>query len=250
MVHLSLTVDRVSMLIKRHPQFETQDDFGTGSGIPPIPEWQPDPAAQVDDVWYLGQDYCDPITKNVFKRLDHVFRQANRTSLLPTRLHDLASFVIHRLLAFTADAHASSPAPYSECIRYALVAYMFILQGPTYYSHAVILQDVITRYIISLEQLESEMRVYNELDLWLHAVGLVASAGTADYSWFAGRTMIITSSMAFNECEDLITRVKNVLWLNIPNGETMFRHHWDEAFRAAGWIEVEDAKYATIEGSM
>lgn len=227
------------MLITRQPQFETQDDFGTGSGIPPIPEWQLDPSAKGEDAWYLGEDYCDTLTKNIFMRLNHVFRQANRTSLPPTRLHDLASFVIHRLLAATTDPQAPPPALYSECIRYALVSYMFILQGTTYYSHAVILQDVVTRYIAELEQLESELRVYDEIDVWLHAVGLVASSGTAEYSWFASRTAVITASLALITWEDVLARLENVLWLNIPNGETIFRPHWEEAFRSAGWVEVE-----------
>ncbi|KAF2439080.1 hypothetical protein P171DRAFT_370543 [Karstenula rhodostoma CBS 690.94] len=238
-------VSWVSMLITRQPQFETQDDFGSGSGIPPIPEWQLDPLAKAEDAWYLGEDYCDIITKNVFMRLNHVFRQANRTSLPPTRLHDLASFVIHRLLAATIDPQAPPPATYSECIRCALVSYMFILQGPTYYSHAVILQDVVIRYIASLEQLESEFRVYDEIDMWLHAVGLVASAGTVEYSWFASRTAIITTSMALVGWEDVIARLKNVLWLNMPNGETMFRPHWEEAFEIAEWAEVDNANLST-----
>ncbi|KAF9736533.1 C6 zinc finger domain-containing protein [Paraphaeosphaeria minitans] len=235
-------VSWVSMLITRQPQFETQDDFGTGSGIPPIPEWQLDPAAQTGDAWYIGEDYCDKVTKKVFMQLNQVFRQANRTSLQPTRLHDLASFVIHRLLAATTDALGPPPAPYSECIRYALVSYMFILQGPTYYSHAVILRDVVTRYIAGLEQVESEFRVYDEIDLWLHAVGLVASSGTAEYSWFARRTALIATSMALIGWEDVIARLRNVLWLNIPNGEAMFRPHWDEAFRMTEWTEMDMAE--------
>jgi hypothetical protein len=228
------------MLIMRQPQFDTQDDFGTGSGIPPIPEWQLDSSETAENTWYLEEDCCDTITKNVFVRLDHVFRQANRTSLSSTRLHDLASFVIHRLLSATPDPQAPQPAPYSECIRYALVLYMFIIQGPTYYSHAVIMQDIVTRYVNNLEQLESTFRVYDTIDVWLHAVGLVASAGTAEYSWFTNRTAMITASMALIGWEDVLARVKNVLWLNIPNGEAMFRSHWDETFTITGWVELED----------
>jgi hypothetical protein len=228
------------MLIMRQPQFNAQDDFGKGSGIPPIPEWQLDSSEKAGNTWYLDEDYCDAITKNVFVRLNHVFRQANRTSLPPTRLHDLVSFVIHRLLFVAPDTQTSQPAPYSDSVRYALVLYMFIIQGPTYYSHAVILQDMVTRYINNLEQLESNFRVYDTLDVWLHAVGLVASAGTAEYSWFTNRTATLIASMALSGWEDVSTRVKNVLWLDIPNGEAMFRSHWDEDFAITEWVDLED----------
>ncbi|KAL1604894.1 hypothetical protein SLS60_004434 [Paraconiothyrium brasiliense] len=241
-------VSWVSMLIMRQPQFSAQDDFGTGSGIPPIPEWQLDSFATAEDAWYLSEGTCDATTRNVFKRLQNVFRQVNNSSLPPTRLHDLASFVIHRLLSATPALQTDLPASISECIRYALISYMFIVQGPTYYSHAVILQDIVNRYIIHLEQIESDFRVYGAMYVWLHAIGLVAATGTPSYQWFASRTRTVAASMALTGWEDVFARIESVLWLDIPHGESMFRPHWDEAFGVAGWVEVEDLNYCLSEG--
>lgn len=228
------------MLIMRQPQFETQDDFGTGSGIPPIPEWQLDPLATHEDLWYLDEEHCTPMTRIVFMRLKSVFQHANSSSLPPTRLHDLASFVIHRLLSNGPNPQAVQPPPCSECIRYALVSYMFIIQGPTYYSHAVILQDIMTRLIFQLEQLEANHRAYDALHVWLYAIGLVASTGTADYTWFSNRAGTIAASMSLTGWEDVLSQIKNVMWLDVPHGEAMFRSHWDEVFGTAGWVEMEE----------
>ena len=228
------------MLVMRQPQFDAQDDFGTGSGIPPIPEWQLDFSATDESLWHPDEDICDVHTRNVFMRLRNVFHQANRTPLAPTRLHDLASYVIHRLLSASPDPRAFQPSLYSSCIRHALVLYMFVIQGPTYYTHAVILQDIVAQYILHLEQLESTFRVYEALDVWLCAVGLVAATGTQEYQWFSSRAATIATSLALTGWEEVFANLQSILWLDIPHGELMFRPHWDELFSMAGWAELED----------
>lgn len=216
------------MLIMRQPQFEAQDDFGRGNGlIPPIPEWQSSLVTASEEVWYLREDHCDLHIMNVFIRLRNVFHEANTVPLAPSRLHDLASFVIHRLLAATPGVHTTPSTPYSESIRYAIISYMFIIQGPTYYPHDAMLQDIMTQYIASLDKLDSSFHVHDALDVWLQAIGLVATAGTTDYQWFCNRRETITRSLALNTWEEVFLRIKRVLWLDFPNGEPIFRTHWN-----------------------
>ncbi|KAJ0160374.1 hypothetical protein CTA2_8087 [Colletotrichum tanaceti] len=96
-------VSWVSMIVTGRPQFDTQNDTGIGDGVPPPPEWQSDPAAPYEEqqqlAGWLGDDLeTDPEVRNVLARLRGISRRANRVPLAPTRLHDLACFVIHRLL--------------------------------------------------------------------------------------------------------------------------------------------------------
>ena len=227
------------MLVMRQPQFEAQDDFGTGSGVPPIPEWQLGSFVADEGMWYPDASSCDMSTLNVFMRLRNVFQEANRTPLAPTRLHDLACFVLHRVLAGMPDKF-QMPTPYSACIRYAIALYMFIIQGPTYYSHAVIMHDIVTQYILHLKELESSFHVYDALDVWLHAIGLVAASDTANYQWFANRTGTIITSLGLHVWGDVFPCIKRVLWLDVTNGEAIFCTHWNGAFNIAGWVELED----------
>lgn len=210
----------------KQPQFEVQDDFGRGSGIPPIPEWQLNSFTANEEVWYPNEDRCDILTMNVFLRLRHVFHQANSVPLTPSNLHDLASFVIHRLLSPAPGAQTAPSTPYSDSIRYAIVSYMFSIQGPTYYPHGAILQDIMTQYIANLDKLESSFHTYDVLDVWLQAIGLVGTAGTADYQWFSSRIKTLTTSLSLKTWEDVFKCIKRVLWLDSPNSEAMFSAHW------------------------
>ena len=214
----------------RQPQFETQDDFGAGSGIPPIPEWQIDPLVTNMDMWLPCESRCDNDIGNVLMRLRIIFHQKKQTPLEPSCLHDLTCFVIHRLLSTAPDPRTTLSSPYSECIRYAVSSYMFIVQGPTYYPHSAILQDLMVRYIHCLKQTESSLCAFDELDVWLHAIGLVATTGTTDYQWFACRTGIISSALSLYTWEDVFPYLRGVLWLDLPRVEAMFRPHWDAAF--------------------
>lgn len=225
------------MIVMRHPQFEAQDDLGSGTGIPPIPEWQQDPTSTLDDnSYYLSEEDCDYAVKNVFVRLRSVFQQAKRTPLAPTRLHDLASFVIHRLLTI----QPSNPSPLSECIRYAIVCYMFVSQGPTYYSHAVILEDVVSRFQAHLRQLHTNLHLYDNLDVWLLAVGLIASTGTNDYQWFVDQARTVAVALELQSWDDVLARIKSVMWFEAPHAEACFRTYWDDLFRITDWVEMYD----------
>lgn len=221
------------MLIMGHPQFETQDDVGVGDGIPPIPEWQLDSTALHEDLSEISSIDVDYAVRNVFIRLRNVFQQAQRIPFPTTRLHDLTCFVVHRLLLSTSDTANSQSSPITECIRYAIILYMFIIQGPTYYSHAVILNMIVVRFIEHLEQLESTPRVFGSIDLWLLAVGMVASTGTTHYQRFMERIGAMAASLQVGNWNDALDRIKSVLWLETLQGEYIFRLHWNTTLTAA-----------------
>lgn len=217
---------RVSMLIIGHPQFETQDDVGIGDGIPPIPEWQLDSTAPYDDLSELSSISVDYAVRNVFIRLRNIFQRAQRIPFPNTRLHDLTCFVVHRLLLSASDT-VIPQSPITECVRYAIILYMFIIQGPTYYSYAVILNTIVTRFIEHLKQLKSTPRVYNSLNVWLLAIGMVASTGTTHYQWFIERARAMAASLQLGNWKDALVRIKSVLWLETLKGEDIFQPHWD-----------------------
>jgi len=221
------------MLIMGHPQFETQDDDGIGDGIPPIPEWQLDSTALDDDLSKLSSIDVHYAVMNVLIRLRNVFQRAQRIPFPTTRLHDLTCFVVHRLLLSASHMANPQSSPIAECIRYAIILYMFIIQGPTYYSHAVILNAIVTRFMEHLKQLESTPRVYDSLDVWLLAIGMVASTGTTHYQWFMERARAVAASLQLGNWNDALVRIKSVLWLEILQGEDIFRPHWDAILSAA-----------------
>ncbi|CAG7946256.1 unnamed protein product [Penicillium nalgiovense] len=222
-------VSWVSMLIMGHPQFETQDDFGIGDGIPPIPEWQFDSIALDDQLFDLSTIEVDYAVNNIFNRLRNIFQRARNIPLPATQLHDLTCFVIHRLLLSAPATAIPPPSPMTESVRYGIILYMFIAQGPTYYSHAVIQNTIVVRFMEQLEHLAST-RVYDSLDVWFAAVGLVASAGTAHHGWFMKRAQDIAAALQMGNFGDTLTHIKAVLWLEKPQSEDLFRSHWDTIF--------------------
>lgn len=221
-------LQRVSMIVTGQPQFGTQDDLGTGEGIPPIPEWQLDSTTH-PDLSDLGNIEVDFEVSNVFLRLRNAFQRAQQMPLPSTRLHDLTCFVVHRLLLSVPDPTSpQTSSPITECLRYATVLYMFIIQGPLYFSHAVILNMIVTRLIDNMQQLELTGPVHKDsLDTWLLAIGMVASAGTSHYQWFMSRARALIESSQINDWPDVLMHVKNVLWLETPQGDDAFRHHWE-----------------------
>lgn len=214
---------RVSILVTGYPQFETQDDTGNGDGISPIPEWQ---IARSVDPTAVSEVELEPETWNVFARLYGIFYRANTRSLPLIRLHDLTCFVVHRLLS-PAASPTSAPI-LSDCIRCAMILYMLILQGPIYYSHAGILQKMTAQLDAQLQR-RVDLQVSSPVDLWLIAVGLVASHGTPYYESFQNRTRHISAFLALEAWKEASELVKSVLWLEAPHTEYVFQSHWDIA---------------------
>lgn len=212
------------MLVTGQPQFKTQDDAGGGDGIPPIPEWQLELAALDDHLYELGGTNIDHTVRNVFVRLRIIFQRAQRTPLPPTRLHDLVCFVIHRLLPNTSNPQ---PSPPSECLRYAIILYMFIIQGTTYFSHVVVMNEILATFVKHLRSLESEANTTDSFYVWLLAIGLVASSGTPSHQWFLETAQKIAASLQLSIWQDILMHCKWILWLDMPEAETNFRPYWD-----------------------
>jgi hypothetical protein len=234
------------MLVMGHPQFNTQDDHGIGDGIPIVPEWQMDltsssgssPSSSSTSSHLNPSSLdglgIDPTVKTILLRLRTAFDRAQHTGFLPpTRLHDLTCFVIHRLLLSVPLSTAPS-CPATESVRYAIILYMFIIHGPTYYSHAVIMDAIVGRFIGSLVALDAVHRASsnsNSLDVWCTAIGLVASAGASSYTWFLRKAQSLTSAPAsyfhLHTWNDVLAHIKSILWMDTPQAEGIFRPHWD-----------------------
>lgn len=215
------------MIITGRPQFETQDDDGMGLGIPPIAEWQLDSAAFDDDLSELGDIEIDYAVRNVFIRLRHVFGRAKRVPITTTKVHDLACFVVHRLLLSAPDTAGPRKSPVTECIRYGVILYMFHLQGTTYFSHAAILGTLTTRFVEHVEQLEQTPHGNSALITWCLAVGMLASAEREKYQWFRDRSRALAISLQLGSWDEVFLQIRSVLWLETPQGEGIFRSHWD-----------------------
>lgn len=216
-----------------YPQFETQDDLGIGNGIPPVPEWQLGSTSIDDNSSEISSVVTDHAVRNVFIRLHILFQRAQRIPFTPSRFHNLTCFVVHRLLLSAPDTGKSQSAPITECIRHGVLLYMFITQGSTYYSHGVILNTLVTRFIEHLEQLELTPGVYDSLGVWLLAVGMVASFDTTHYDVLVERARDIAARLALDNWNDALICIKSVLWLDTGQGEDMFRPQWDLILGAA-----------------
>ncbi|KAK3906374.1 hypothetical protein C8A05DRAFT_29735 [Staphylotrichum tortipilum] len=234
-------VSWVSMLIAGQPQFETQDDAGVGHGIPPIPEWQRElPATLLTDAPELSSLDVRNDVGNVFLRLRHVFQATQQVPFSSTRLHDLACFVIHRLLLSVPKAEAQPSSPHTESVRYATVLYMFIIQGPTYFPHAVIFNQILNRLVGHLEEAQQIPDIHESLNVWFLSVGMVAAAGTPHYPWFVERAAVTAKSLLLGSWDDALAHIKNILWLGTTHVDDLFRPHWEVALAAASHPESPD----------
>ncbi|KAJ5779276.1 hypothetical protein N7457_006996 [Penicillium paradoxum] len=226
-------VSWVSMLIMGQPQFETQDDFGIGDGIAPIAEWQLDSMAAENELFNINAIEVDYAVKNVFTRLSNVFRRARTIPFPATKLHDLTCFVVHRLLLSVPGTTIAGLSPMTESIRCGIILYMFIAQGPTYYSHAVIMNTIVIRFMENLERLASTPRAYDSLDVWFVSIGMVASIGTAHQRWFVKKAEELAASLQLYSFKDTLIHITSVLWLEKPQAEDAFRAHWNAILNPA-----------------
>lgn len=232
---------RVAMLVIGLPQFQTQDDFGLGDGINPIPQWYCDPlkASSTPDRLDLSDIGLDLEVENIFIRLRIIFDQSDTpqlqgasNSMSTNDLLDLACFVLHRLLLLPSPSgieDGSRTAIMSECIRYATAIYMFITHGPTYYSHAEILNSLVVRLKYFLEDLRPSLGFPDALDIWLISVGMVTSTGTDQSGWFSDEMEVLSAVLGLHCWEDVKFHLQSVLCLDAMCDE-LFRQPWEKAF--------------------
>lgn len=222
------------MVIMGQPQFETQNDLGIGDGIPPIPEWQLEPA---DNNKLDNELPIDPTVSNVFNRLRNVFHRARTIPFSSTQLHDLTCFVIHRLLAPTDPL--SSYEPTSECIRFAIILYMLTIHGPSYYPHAMMLNTIVARFKEQLERRDYSAYSSDSIDIWFCSIGLVASSGSDDYQWFVEEARQKADSLGLQSCEEAMARTRSILWLESSYGEEIFSPHWDAVLTQGVFVSCD-----------
>jgi hypothetical protein len=215
------------MLITSNPQFKTQDDFGAGDGIPSITQWYLEPQIYRADSSHLEALMADENICDVFVRLRSIFEKAQSVPLSTTELHDLTCFVIHRLLPSASDSTIPSVSPLTECIRYGIILYMLIIHGTTYYPHTSILDRVLSRFETHLSTLATESQAYDSLNVWLLTIGMAASIGTERHHRLLRRVRIVAASIQLSGWNAVVTHVKNVLWLETPQHEQLFRSYWD-----------------------
>ncbi|EAQ86139.1 hypothetical protein CHGG_07392 [Chaetomium globosum CBS 148.51] len=197
---------------------------------PPTPEWQLSLNATHEAPPELTLLEIDEDVKEVFIRLRSVFQRAQQTPFTSTRLHDLAGFVIHRLLPSAQDM-ANETEPLTECARYAIILYMFIMQGPTYFTHVVIFNQILGRFAGHLQRRGHDAQdTQDPINVWFLAVGMVASTGTPHYAWFRDTARAIAVPLQLRTWDDASNHIKNMLWLETRQGEGIFRPHWDAIF--------------------
>lgn len=214
------------MIVTGTPQFPAQDDEGCGDGLSPISQWrctpiEPEPlSVQAPDL--------EPRIHSIVARLNQVVRESQTGGLSTTDLHDLTCYVIHRLLLLPSETgQYSQSSVMSECVRHAMVLYMFVIHGPTYFPHTAMLNSITPQLRSGLETMFAMDRKYDELILWLVSVGLVASVDTAEYQWFRERAAESTLVLGLYTWEDVLAHMKVVLWLDTPLGSS-FRRKWEE----------------------
>ncbi|KAG9846555.1 hypothetical protein KCU98_g6326, partial [Aureobasidium melanogenum] len=213
---------------KGNIEFDTQDDLGVGDGISPISEWHLiQPLSGPGDI---GDFTLDEPVANVFHRLRNLSLTAQQLPLSTTKLHDLACFVVHRLLPTNSDFLCSTSSSTTEVMRYALILYMLIIHGTTYYPHTFVLNQGLAQFVKHYEQSELVFYTQDALRVWLLAVGMVASIGTSHYRWLSGKARTTAASMQMRTWDEVFKHVKSILWFGMAPGESGFRPHWDAIF--------------------
>ena len=237
------------MLVMGSPQFPVQDEFGLGNGISPIAEWKftAVPINLNPDLLEMSEFGLDITVEDTITRLRVIFGQSevsdlqNASKILSTTdLHDLTCYTLHRLLLLPSPAQVgSTPAVISECIRYGISLYMFIIHGPTYYSHDEILNSLVLQFKLHLELFILFIGLHDPLSVWLFSVGMVASLNTGQSQWFVGQATAISATCNIRCWKDVRTRLQRVLWLEVGRGAG-FREEWEK-------ILVLDASISSLE---
>jgi hypothetical protein len=231
-------------LITGSPQFDTQDDSGRGDGVSTIQQWRRQVSKGHSESDLLDFDLVDidPILANTVTRLRAVLgadRSSNGSVILSTTdLHDLTSFILHRLLSLPPFTNLDPQSiSSSEGLRYGVLIYMLIIHGPTYYSHANILSALVLHLKYHLGQLLSSVGRHDFLPIWLLSVGALASLGTDEEPWFRGRCVEVSIPLGACRWDVIETYLKRVLW--VQSSVPAFQHMWEDIIAAASSFSPE-----------
>ncbi|KAF2029468.1 hypothetical protein EK21DRAFT_67601 [Setomelanomma holmii] len=219
----------VAMIVQQAPQFMTQDDSLGREGIAPPPKWhEAIPAIDAEIVDTLD---LNPPIDDILGRLRFLFRQPGGFDLTTTDFHDLTCFVLHRLLDntidFTKDG-SSLMSLQSEMTRYAIVLYLLLLHGPTYFSHARLQYTTSLKLKSLLEQwmLWPSFSTF-PVTSWLLTIGLAASESTPEYRWFSTRAQDLSAQCRIFTWEEILLQLQSILWFDSLATDQLFRSHWE-----------------------
>jgi len=224
---------RVSLLVSGSPQFETQDDSGRGDGICAVSQWQSPFSVKDTGSHLLDFDKLDldPALRNIANRLRSILHSP--AILSATDLHDLTCFTLHRLLSLPPLPSVGFPEfNTSECMRYAISAYMFIIHGPTYYSHVHLLNTLIIQLKSHINSMLSWRECQDSMLLWLLSVGAVASIGTNENDWFCNEAGTIAGTLGARGWDDIEMHLSKVLWLG-TRSSVLFQQTWEDILASA-----------------
>jgi hypothetical protein len=104
---------------------------------------------------------------------------------------------------------------------------MFIIHGPTYYSHANILNALVLKLEYHLGSLLSFVERQDSLFVWFLSIGAVASIGTNESQWFRGRAAAISIVLGLRCWDDVKAHLERILWLK-TTAQFLFQQIWEE----------------------
>lgn len=220
------------MVVTQSPQFLTQDDYGCGDGLAPIPQWY-EATINIHKATSTSLDVplLDPRITDILCRLHNLF-DSNQYTLTTTDLHDLTLFVVHRLLLWSPQNQIDNfrcDLTASGSVRHALVLYMLMVQGPTYFSHARFQYATALKLQAQLEHTWYTMLVsHSSLALWLLSVGMVASDGVPEAQWFNAQASKAAETLNLQIWDDVVIRLQEIVWLDSPAAELLFQQKWNE----------------------
>ncbi|KAF2622230.1 hypothetical protein BU25DRAFT_213188 [Macroventuria anomochaeta] len=224
----------VCMIVMQTPQFPAQDNLGCGDGIAPISQWyEATSNIRVLAPTVLDIPLLDPDITDALCRLHNLFDSSQYT-LSSTDLHDLTCYVVHKLLLWTPQPQLNSflcDLTASGIVRHALVLYLLIIHGPTYFSHARLQYATALKLQAQMEHAWFNMLFsHGSLALWLLSVGMVASDGTPEGQWFVTQARIAAGALNLQTWDDIVVRFKEIVWLNSRTAEPMFQRKWQEVW--------------------
>ncbi|UPX16783.1 uncharacterized protein EKO05_0007169 [Ascochyta rabiei] len=224
----------VSMVIMQSPQFPTQDDYGCGHGIAPISQWY-EATNNIHSAapTTLEIPIMDPEITDVLCRLHNLF-DSSQYLLTSTDLHDLTLFVVHRLLLWSPRPQIDG-FPFdlagSGSVRHALVLYLLMIQGPTYFSHAHLQYATAIKLQAQLEHTwYTILHSYSSLAVWLLSVGMASSDGAAEAQWFTTQACTAVEALHLQAWDDVVIRLREIVWLDSRTAEPLLQRKWDEIF--------------------
>lgn len=215
------------MLVTLTPQFRTQSDLGQGTGIVPILQWQLAPTSLKSQELATELSDIDPEISSIFGRLHFIFHRSELTDLSSTDLHDLTCFVIHKLLLLAPlSPRFSKQSALSECLRLAMVLYMLIIHGTTYYSHDDLSHAILVQLDRSLANLMQSDYVQGSLGLWVLSVGMAASPNESRLQDLARQASTFASTLNLCTWGDIMGHLESVLWVKTHRADSV-RHMWE-----------------------